>query len=140
MIDLVREALDFLIVDLYGDQYILPLSLLAWAWMDTNIPEERRAGRAKPHLWGYVKEAYRKMDKERKFRTEPLHINDHTYRDRMEKLLKRGVVMAIPIDGQKFDYEMTEYGEAVCKEHVDALHKQIRLAKWRTRALSKTDS
>ena len=79
-------------------------------------------------LWGFVK----KLEKE--IRIPP----DLTYRERMQRLWKRGVVEAVKIgrgSRPKFDYVLTEYGEAVCKEHMNSLSEQIRLEKWRKRAL-----
>ena len=124
-IQLVREAYDLDVFHVYGnDPYTIELILLAQAWMKATSADERE----NTHLWGFVK----KLEKE--IRIPP----DVTYRERMQRLWTRGVVEAIKIgrgSRPKFDYVLTEYGEAVCKEHMNSLSEQVRLEKWRKRAL-----
>lgn len=114
-----------------NDPYTIPTILITKAWMRKTPPEERCAGRAKTHLWKFVTEAYEEIENGHR-------PSDLKYRTIMRSLVKRKVARPIMIgDGprRKFDYELTEYGEAVCEKHKESLREHIRLEKWRRRAL-----
>jgi hypothetical protein len=124
-IRLVREAYELGIFSVYGnDPYTIELILLTHAWMRTRSAEKPN----NTHLWGFVKSLAPEIP------VPP----DVTYRDRMRKLWKADVVEGIEFYTGKFDYVLTEYGEAVYKEHTNSLGAQIRLKKWRQRALRDT--
>jgi hypothetical protein len=127
-IQLIKEAYGLGIFDVYGnDPYTIELILLNQAWMKATSADVKE----NTHLWGFVK----------KLKPAIPIPPDVTYRDRMKRLWKRDVVEPVKIGrGQrpKFDYKLTEYGEAVCKEHINSLSKQIRLEKWRKRARRST--
>jgi len=127
---LIQEGLDLDVLAVFGDDpYTIPMILTTRAWMRNTTLEERRAGHAKTHLWRYVTEVYEKIGNGHR-------PSDNKYRKIMNELGKRGVVKPIRIHGgmrPKFDYELTEYGEAVCKKHKDSLLEQIKLEKWRRR-------
>ncbi len=126
-IDLIREGYDLDVYTVFGnDPYTIPLILLTQAWMNAVPPEERDA----LHLWGFI----------RRLKPEIPIPPDVIYRNRMITLRERDVVEAIKIGGRqrpKYDYVLTEYGQAVCKKHMDSLSEQIRLEKWRRRALGR---
>ena len=129
-VDLIQEGHDLDVFAVFGDDpYTIPIILTTRAWMRKTLPEERRAGRAKTHLWRYVTEVYEKIENGHR-------PSDNKYRKIMNELGKRRVVKPIRIHAgmrPKFDYELTEYGEAVCKKHKDSLREQKKLEKWRRR-------
>jgi len=130
-VDLIQEGHNLDVFAVFGDDpYTIPIILTTKAWTRKTPPEERRAGRAKTHLWKYVTEVYEEIRNGHR----PC---DNKYRRIMDKLVERGLAKRIIIhDGmrRKFDYELTEYGEAVCEKHKDSLREQIKLEKWRRRA------
>ena len=126
--NLIREAYDHDVFSVFGDDpYTMPLIIITEAWME-EIPAQDRS---QTHLWKYVRNGFEKCGH------DEYKIIDYTYRTIMRRLAKRGVAEPIPISKgrrQKYDYELTEYGEKVCKELKSQLHTQIRLEKWRRRA------
>lgn len=131
-VDLIQEGYDLDVFAVFGDDpYTIPMILITKAWMRKTPPEERRAGRAETHLWKFVTEAYEEIENGHR-------PSDGKYRKIMEKLAERGLAKPIRIHNgmrPKFDYELTEYGDAVCEKHKDSVREQIRLEKWRRRAL-----
>jgi hypothetical protein len=123
-IRLVREAYALNIFSVYGnDPYTIELILLTQAWMRTRSTQKGE----NLHLWGFIKSLNPEI---------PIPP-DATYRGRMQNLWKRDVVDGIKFGAgarPKFDYVLTEYGQAVCEKHMDSLSEQIRLEKWRRRA------
>lgn len=129
-IDLVREGYALDIFTIFGnDPYTIPLIMLTHSWMKTALLEERN----NTHLWGYASKAYANLNND-------WTLNDHTYRDRMDRLRKRDVVYSIQFvcgGRPKYDYALTEYGEAVYKKLRASLLEQIRLEKWFRRSRKK---
>lgn len=126
--DLVQEAYEYGVFAVFGkDPYTIPLVLFTRAWMEA-VPSEERNGM---HLWKYVRHAFDEANGHRPA--------DQNYRTIMNTLKKREIVKAVKFqDGMrpKYDYELTEYGKRVCDKHEDSLREQIKLEKWRRRAVA----
>jgi hypothetical protein len=125
--DLIREGYALNIFSIFGDDpYTIPAMILTKAWMRA-IPTEKRH---ETHLWKYVRNAYEEMN-------NGYNLIDYMYRRVMRRLAERDVVKPLRIHGGRrpqYDYELTEYGEAVCGKLEKYLHEQIRLERWRKRA------
>jgi DNA-binding HxlR family transcriptional regulator len=124
--EVIQQGYALDVFDVFGDYpYTIPLTILIKSWMSA-IPENERH---RTHLWTYVRTSYRQMD-------NGISINDHSYRQVLQRLRKRGVVKPIQLHRgrrPKYDYELTVYGEAVCKKLEESVKKQIRLERWRRR-------
>jgi DNA-binding PadR family transcriptional regulator len=127
-IDLIQKGYQLNVFPVFGDDpYTIPIIMLTKAWMKSIALKDKH----ETHLWKYVSEAFKKLNNAYK-------PADHTYRTIMDKLKERGIVKPIQFHNgrrPKCDYVLTEYGEEVCEKLKESVWAQIRLERWRRRAL-----